>query len=229
MFNKLLAKLGMGTSTGHSKKTGTVTQPYAANEINFIYNLLFCDDLSLFQPKQDSGLVDWQETLFSKNPDAAAIRKLADDTTQESRIRILAFNWLRQNGHDVQARQVLGVIIEVPLDGGLDTLAAYADGRVRYINQTGKLAVFEGGPPEVEAMAKQLVSISEETVAKIGPWDKPRLPPPSRGNIRLSFLVSDGLYFGQGPFGMMQSDPSAAKIINKATQLLQLAVSVSVD
>jgi hypothetical protein len=229
MFSKLLSKLGIGNSPELSKNENSVSQPYATSEINYIYNLLFCDDLSLFKPRQDQDLAPWQETLFSKNPDQVAIETIATDSMEESRIRALAFNWLRQNGQTIPNREVLGVIIEVPLEGGLDTLAAYSDGRVRYINQTGKLAVFEGGPPEVQSMAKQLVAISEATVAKIGPWDKPRLPPPSRGHIRMTFLVSDGLYFGQGPYGIMQKDPSAAPIINQATKLLQLAVSVSVD
>jgi len=231
MFSKLLSKLGIGNTPELPNKLISVSQPqpYTKSEINFIYNLLFCDDLSLFKPRQEQDPVRWQKTLFCDNPDEKAIRELASDSMQESRIRVLAFNWLRLNGYDVPAHQVFGVIIEVPLEEGLDTLAAYSDGSVRYINQTGKLAVFEDGPPEVQAMAKHLVTISEEIVAKIGPWDKTRLTAPSRGNIRMTFLVSDGLYFGQGPFSIMQNDPSAAPIINQATKLLQHAVSVCVD
>lgn len=34
----------------------------------------------------------------------------------------------------------------------------------------------------------------------IGPRHKARLAAPGEGLMRLSFLVADGLYFGQGPF-----------------------------
>ena len=80
------------------------------------------------------------------------------------------------------------VIVEVPLEGGLDVLAAFSDGGVRYMNQTGKLAIFEGVPSLQPAVAN-LFKESQAIVSRIGPWNKERLSPPSKGNIRLSFLV----------------------------------------
>ena len=80
------------------------------------------------------------------------------------------------------------VIVEVPLEGGLDVLAAFSDGGVRYMNQTGKLAIFEGVPSLQPAVAN-LYKESQAIVSRIGPWNKERLSPPSKGNIRLSFLV----------------------------------------
>lgn len=46
-------------------------------------------------------------------------------------MRLLAFNWLRRHGHTVPPRCLLGVVLEVPLEGSLDVLAAYLDGSVR--------------------------------------------------------------------------------------------------
>ncbi len=130
-------------------------------------------------------------------------------------------------GFGVASKEVLGVVVEVGLDSGNDTLAAYADGSVRYINQTGKLAVFDGGPPEVSAQAKELVRVSRATVDKIGPWEQPRREPPDRENIRLSFLVADGLYFGEGPYSLLRRDPMAADVIAAAERLLQLSVQAA--
>ncbi len=42
----------------------------------------------------------------------------------------------------------------------------------------------------------------------------------SKGNIRMTFLVSDGLYFGEGPMAAIQQDPMASPLIAAATQLL---------
>jgi hypothetical protein len=106
-------------------------------------------------------------------------------------------------------------------------LAAYSDGRVRYINQTGKVAVFEGVPSQVDEKAKGLVASAVAALKCIGPWEKTRLPPPRKGNVRITFLVSDGLYFGEGPFSLLQHEPTAAPIIKNAGELLQLVVSLA--
>src|SRR5262249_34368108 len=153
---------------------------------NFLYNALFCDDPSQFKPSGAEAPADWQVALFDPRPDAAAIRRIAENPDEESRVRILAYNWLRRHKHSVPPRQLLAVIVEVPVGGGLDVLAAYSDGRVRYINQTGKVAVFEGGPSQVDEKAKCLVATAVAAVKRIGPWEKKRLPPPGKGNVRIT-------------------------------------------
>jgi hypothetical protein len=42
------------------------------------------------------------------------------------------------------------------------------------------------------------------------------------GTIRMSFLVSDGLYFGQGVLAVMEKDSMAQPIINAGVALLKL-------
>ncbi len=106
-------------------------------------------------------------------------------------------------------------------------LAAYADGSVRYINQTGKLVVFEPAPANVGVQAGKLLAASRAAIAQIGPWQHPRLPPPKQGKIRLTFLVSDGLYFGEGPLPGMDRDPIAAPVIGEAGKLLQVVVDAA--
>jgi hypothetical protein len=186
-----------------------------------IYELLFCDSPELYAPTDAS--TSWQDALY-KNSDSGVVRALAENHDNESRVRLLAFRWLSARGEVPPSKEILGVVIEVGLEQGNDTLAAYSDGSVRYINQSGKLAVFEGAPPEVVAQAKVLVATSQPTVAQIGAWDKPRRPPPSRGDVRLTFLVADGLYFGEGPFRLLAKDPRARQVIDAGTTLLQMCV-----
>lgn len=45
-------------------------------------------------------------------------------------------------------RTVQGVILDVPLEGGIDTLAAYADGTARYINHSGRTIIWEVPDPD---------------------------------------------------------------------------------
>ena len=131
-------------------------------------------------------------------PRLEALEKLAANETGESRVRAVAYHRLRAVKAKVPKGQLLGVIVEVPLEGGLDVLAVFADGRMRYLNHSGKIAVFESTPAAMTATQERLLKAAAAAIERIGPWDKPRLPPPKPGNARLSFLVSDGLVFRGG-------------------------------
>ncbi len=73
---------------------------------------------------------------------------------------------------------------------------------------------------------REVIRASLPVVEAIGPWDGTRLPPPGPDKLRLSFLVSDGLYFGEGPIDVMQQDPMAAPLFTAATTLLTKIVNL---
>ena len=226
MIRKLFATLGLGVSKASGAVAAPPYSPYSKEATNEIYNLLFCDDMSSFSPKAGQRPVPWQAALFSDPPDILALESLATDSSQEGRTRSLAYWRLRSVGKTVPTKALLGVIVEIPLAAGLDTLAAYSDGGVRYINQTGKMAVFEG-IASLQPLVQDLFSASQTVVDRIGPWERARLPPPKSGNIRLTFLVSDGLYFGEGSTPQMQRDPVAGQIIQNASALLAQVVALA--
>lgn len=199
--------------------------PYASSAANDLYNLMFCDDIGAFLAKPGDRPTSWQATLASTPPDIPALRALAEDHEQEGRVRYLAYQQLRQGGHPVPSKQLFGVIVEVPLDDGMDALAAYSEGGVRYVHQSGKIAVVEGAPSFIP-LVEGLFAASQPVVAAIGPWKGTRRPPPAGGSVRLTFLVSDGLYFGEGPLSVMQREPMAAPVLQKAIELLQAVVAV---
>jgi hypothetical protein len=121
------------------------------------------------------------------------------------------------------------VIIEVGLDEGLDVLAAYEDGSARYINHSEKLIVWDATTDESNRLIADLFASARTVVDRIGPWDGTRRPPPTTSNIRLTFLVSNGLYFGEGPFDVLAQDPMAGPVINRATELMNFLVSTTLD
>jgi hypothetical protein len=205
-----------------------VHAPYREAAANDVYNLLFCDEPRMFAPHDGKG-GDWQRTLFGGSPSSEDVRKLADDASLDARVRMLACNWLREHSQPLPPKELFGVVVEVPLDGGLDTLAAYLDGGVRYINQSGKMSIFEGPIAKLAPFVDKLFAASRAVVARIGPWDKARLPAPRRGHVRLSFLVSDGLYFGEGPMEVFSRDAMAGPVIQAASQLLQEVVDFSLS
>jgi len=199
-------------------------EPYKDDAINIIYNLLFCDDPSLLKKiNNDNNAEPGPLDIIFQNPNEKRVQELADDVTEESRSRLLAYHWLRENNQPVKEKKLLGVVIEVSFEDGLDTLAAYSDGSVRYINHADKLITVEpGGSATIEKLAQNLVKASVPVIQRIGPWEEERLPPPALDNIRLTFLASDGLYFGEGSFDKMQDDAMAKPVVQKATELLVL-------
>jgi hypothetical protein len=226
LIRQLLATFGIGAATGDPASAAEFYKPCAEPQVNFLYNLLFCDNIDLFKNEKNTQDGLWP-TLLAEQPNLKALQEIAEDESNEGRVRAIAFNRLRASGQKVPAKKLLGVIVEKQQPHGLDVLAAFVEGGVRYLNQSGKVAVFEGRGNPVEAMAKQLVAVSQAVVDRTGPWDKARLPPPQAGKVRMTFLVSDGLYFGEGPFNALLKDPLGGPVLTKAAQLLLLLVQTA--
>ncbi|WP_342117823.1 hypothetical protein [Pseudoduganella sp. OTU4001] len=198
MFKKLFAALGV-------KSKVRADAPYGTAELNAVHNMLFADDAG---------------SLFGDAPDPRVVQGIAQDATEESRVRLLAAQWLRDHGHQPAAPDMLGVIIEVPLDKGMDTLAAYADGRVRYIDQHGHTAVFEGAPSNIADQAKTLVATAIAACAVAG-RQKP-VYAPAEGRMRITFLEQNGNRMMEGLFTNIMRDELAKPVLEQGRALLDL-------
>lgn len=200
-------------------------KPYRSEAINKLYEMVFCDQPALFRPNEKvQDLYPWN-VLFAASPSSKELLKLTEDKNIESRVKLLGYRILNAMNEPIASRELLGVVVEVPLDGGLDVLAAYKDGTARYINQSENVIIWESRTPASDKLIQHLFTSSSEVVSKIGAWDKPRLPKPASPDIRISFLVSDGLYFGQGPFNVLAKDPMGGPVVDAATQLMVFLTS----
>jgi len=159
--------------------------------------------------------------LFSGNARTTDLLKIIDDTRTETRMKILAYNQLLARGYRIDKKELLAVIVEVGLEDGLDVLASFKDGTARYINQSGKMILWETADETSDTLTKQLFRNSENIIKQIGPWNRPRRAEPSKGILRITFLVSDGLYFGEGPIDMLFNDPLARPALMSATELMK--------
>ena len=74
---------------------------------------------------------------------------------------------------------------------------------------------------EANQLTATLFANAMDVVTKIGPWDDARRPQPATGTMRITFLVSDGLYFGEGPINVLFNDALAQPTLNAATELMQ--------
>jgi hypothetical protein len=194
--------------------------PYRNSAFNKLYNLLFCDDAALLRQSNGQTMTYPWNLLTSTGPSIEELKKLNTDKTAGTRAQILAANLLAASGHSLGSKDLMGVVIEVGLENGLDVLAAYKDGTARYINQAEKMIVWDSPTMSSQILIDNLFSAGEKVVNQIGPWKKPRLSQPANGTVRLSFLVSDGLYFGQGPFEVLSKDAMGGPVIQAATQLM---------
>jgi hypothetical protein len=204
--------------------------PYKDSAINLIYNLLFCDNLDLYKVHTQPPYTYPFDILFSEESTATDLQNIINDSTTEPRIKVLAYNRQLASGHKPNNKELLAVIVEIGLDEGLDVLASFQNGTARYINQTGKILVWE---TTVDTKANQLTddlfTKSMQIVNQIGPWDKPRKPHPTKGNTRITFLVSDGLYFGEAPTNTLFDDKTANPTLMVATMLMQYLTEKSLE
>ena len=225
MFRKLFSAFRSRPTDAAPEKPAGMYSPYSQYQLNYFYNLFFCDDLTLYRSNAAAEHMGVWRVLFAEPPDNAALLAVATNDEHEGRVRMLAFNRLRSAGVSVPEKVLLGVIVEVPLEEGLEVLAAFSDGGVRYLNSAGKVAVVEGGNSTIAPVVEQVLAAAQPIVDRIGPWQENRLPPPEGDRIRFTFLVSDGLYFGEGPLTYMQRDDMAGPLWSKATELLTTVVN----
>ena len=204
--------------------------PYKDSATNLIYSLLFCDNLALYKANMLPPYSYPFDILFSETSTVTDLQKISDDTTTDTRIRILAYNSQCAKGHKPNRKELLAVIVEVGLDEGLDVLASFANGTARYINQTGKILIWEStADAKANQLTNNLFAKSRQIVNQIGLWDKPRKPNPTRGNTRITFLVSDGLYFREASMDVLFSDQLTSPALTSAAQLMQYLTEKSLQ
>ena len=219
-MQKIFAKI-VGLFFGLRAKTRLLGYaPYPEAATNTLYNLLFCDDLALAKLNSSTSSEASWSVLSSAPADRAALEALALDSSRETPVRVFAYHALLKTAFMAAKKELLGIIVEVGLKAGLETLAAYNDGRTTYIDASGHATVRDTADREIMTGVRKLFQAGEAAVAQTGPWDKSRLIPPPQGVVRITLLVSDGLYFGHGPIGVLQQDPIGGPVLKIAAELV---------
>jgi hypothetical protein len=149
------------------------------------------------------------------------LRGILRDPQRASRDYLQAWHELRALGEQPEdPTHLYGVVVDMPVQSGLDTLAVYEDRTARYLNYSGTALVWEAQDEQISAMTQAVLGAGTTIVAQIGPWRGLR-PPLRPGLLRLSMLCAGGLYFGEGPVKALSADPMAAPLIDAASRLLQ--------
>lgn len=160
----------------------------------------------------------------------AAWQRVVAMSNLESRHYLQAWHSLRAHGIQPppdKVKQLLGVVVEVGLDNGLDLLAAYPERNTRYYNYSGAGVVWEHPDNSLDGYIDALLAAAQQVLNKIGPWDKPRPGPPEKGSVRLNLLSPAGLHFGQGGLNVLFNDPMAKPTLDAATVLMTQLIEAS--
>lgn len=187
-----------------------------------MYDLLFCESIELYKKQMKQPAIYPWGVLFSDACTNEDLQTLISDPHTESRVKILAYKKLVFRGQKPLKKQLLAVIVEIGREKGTDVLASYRDGTARYIDQSGKIIAWDVRDGRSDFLTSELFYESENIVKEIGPWDQQeRLAPPGKGLARITFLVSDGLYFGQAPMNDLFHDSLSGPTLNAAVLLIQ--------
>jgi hypothetical protein len=122
------------------------------------------------------------------------------------------------------AKHLYGVVVDMPVRGGLDTLAAYEDLSARCLNFSGAAVIWEHPDSSLDDPIRALMSAGGELLAQIGRWEGPR-PPLPQGQARISLLTPSGLHFGQADPSLLSRDAMAAPVLRAATTLMQALIA----
>jgi hypothetical protein len=146
----------------------------------------------------------------------------------ESRIYLWAWTALRELGEAPPSeieREVLGVVIDVGLDLGLDTLAAYQDHSARYINQSGKIIIWDAPTPEMNSYIDALLEAAREIVRHTGLHNGPKPSAPGKDNALITILTPGGIHFGGGEMNTLYADPIGGPALDRGARLMQALIS----
>lgn len=113
----------------------------------------------------------------------------------ETRVQLWAWKALRQLGEKTTANEALevrGVVIEVPMENGYDILAVYPDGQVRYINYTGKIAVWDAPDDRFKSSINNILESAKPFVNKTSASEKHKAV--KSGFVQISILTFGGIY-----------------------------------
>jgi hypothetical protein len=200
-------------------------KPYADEARNILYNQMFGDDPALFDTLPGKEPTRQQLVLTAVPPDPRALKPIAEDARQDMRVRVLAWRRMQSGGHAVPARQLLGVVVEVARPAGLDALAAYRGGTARLLTPGPRIYTVENDP-DVNLLVSRLMGAADPLAAALpAPAGPVRAAPPAAGQVRLTFLLADGVRIREGTFKALQQEAGAGPVLERSLALLRALVT----
>jgi hypothetical protein len=112
----------------------------------------------------------------------------------ETRIQLWVWSGLRELGEEPETKsgkEVLGVVVEVPMHGAYDTLAAYQDGSARYLNFSGKAIFWDKPDASIKLLCERLIASTIPESSRAVPRKDTVLP---KSGTQATLLTRSGMY-----------------------------------
>jgi hypothetical protein len=142
-----------------------------------------------------------QASIAAGRGDTAAARAelRAITTSPETRVQLLAWNALRKLGVQPElasAQVIRGVVIELHNEAGIGVLAAYEDGRARWLGGKGAAYIWDapGEEPQITSLVSQLLSAAAPALAAAPAQPTHDSALVERDHVRLTVLTFGGTY-----------------------------------
>ncbi|MCC9608828.1 hypothetical protein LOC68_08310 [Blastopirellula sp. JC732] len=148
----------------------------------------------------------------------------------ESRTYLQAWHYLRALGvtpDEETRRRAIGMVVEVGLEMGVDSVAAYQDHSARYFNQAGSVIIWDTETPEMNELIDIFLDVAQQVGDNTQPWDEAHPDPPSQGMMLINILTPAGIHIGMGPMNAMQNDPMGKAVTQTALALMQSLIQAT--
>ncbi len=122
------------------------------------------------------------------------LRSILEVPNLETRIQLWVWSALRELGEQPNAnsgKEILGVVIEVPMRGGYDTLAGYQDGSARYLNFSGKAIFWDKPDASIKLLCERLIASTTREDSRAVPRKDTTLP---KSGTQATLLTRSGMF-----------------------------------
>ena len=163
-------------------------------------------------------------------PKARSILDRMVATNSETRLRLLGWSILRSAGVEpdpATAGRARGVVIDMAVDGGLDTLAGWEDGRARYFNHSGSAIVAEAPDPKVHEACHDLLVATQGLADNTDVISGPRPDPPTFGGAAIWALTDGGIHVVSRSAASMSLNPLDGPILALGVRLMQRLIELT--
>lgn len=127
----------------------------------------------------------------------------------ETRIQLWVWSALRELGENPdpkQGKEILGVVVEVPMRGAYDSLAAYRDGSARYLNFSGAAIFWDVRDVKIDSLCQHLIDSAMPESPRSVPRRDSMLP---KSGTQLTLLTRSGMYVISEPSQSVMTAGSA--------------------
>jgi hypothetical protein len=141
----------------------------------------------------------------------------------ETRIQLVTWSALRELGEQPDTKpgtEVLGVVLEVPMRDGYDTLAAYQDGSARYLNFSGSAIFWDARDETIATLCRGFIAAGASAGTQAKPRNDISLP---KSGTQLTLLTRSGPYViaGVPPIAMKAASALMIELTHRAKQAKQ--------